>query len=109
LGNCQGICFLYGLTQSQNKQKDHHDKKIKKSKPFEMGEKVLYFKVTLDHSHSGKFIPKWRVPFIIQQVLPNGAYKLQTEDGQALRIPINGDLLKPYYESSMGMISFFPL
>jgi hypothetical protein len=86
------------ITQSQNKQKDHHDKSVKRSNQFEIGTKVLYFNVTLDHSHSGKFNPKWRGPFIIQQVLPHGAYKLQTLDGQSLSAPINGNLLKPYRE-----------
>ena len=91
------------ITQSQNKQKNRHDGTIKQSKSFKIGDQVLYFNVTLDHSHSGKFIPKWKGPFIIQQVLPNGAYKLQTEDEQSLRTPINGDLLKLYYKSSIGM------
>ena len=52
--------------------------------------------MTLDHSHSGKFKPKWRGPFKIQQVLPHGAYKLQTMDGQSLQTPVNGNLLKTY-------------
>src|ERR1044072_1408004 len=69
------------ITQSQNKRKNRHDGTIKQSKSFKIGDQVLYFNVTLDHSHSGKFIPKWKGPFIVQQVLPNGAYKLQTEDG----------------------------
>lgn len=86
------------IAQSQNKQKDHHDRKVKQSNQFEIGDKVLYFNVTLDHSHSGKFKPKWRGPFIIQQVLPHGAYKLQTLDGQSLPTPINGNLLKMYHE-----------
>jgi hypothetical protein len=43
------------ITQSQNKQKDQHDKKITRPNRFEVGTKVLYFNVTLDHSHSGKF------------------------------------------------------
>ena len=85
------------ITQSQNKQKDQHDKKITRPNRFEVGTKVLYFNVTLDHSHSGKFNPKWRGPFVIQQVLPHGAYKLQTLDGQSLSTPINGNLLKPYH------------
>ena len=86
------------ITQSQNKQKDRHDRKMEKSNQFRIGDKVLYFNVMLDHSHSGKFKPKWRGPFIIQQVLPHGAYKLQTMDGQSLQTPVNGNLLKEYHE-----------
>ena len=29
---------------------------------FMIGDKVLYFNVTLDHSHSGKFIPNGKDP-----------------------------------------------
>src|SRR5687767_3623971 len=68
------------IEKSQIKQKDHHDTTVKRSNQFEIGARVLYFNVTLDHSHSGKFNPKWRGPFIIQQVLPHGVYKLQTLD-----------------------------
>src|SRR5436309_11335875 len=65
---------------------------------FQIGDQVLYFNVTLDHSHSGKFNPKWKGPFIIQRILPNGAYTLATNEGQLLRTPINGNLLKLYHE-----------
>ena len=46
------------VLQAQIKQKDHHDKKLKRANQFKIGEKVLYFNVTLDQSHSGKFNPK---------------------------------------------------
>src|SRR5437763_7312262 len=86
------------VVQAQVKQKDHYDGKLKRSNQFKIGDKVLYFNVTLDQSHSGKFNPKWKGPFIIQQILLHGAYKLQTIDKQSLPTPINGNLLKYYYE-----------
>ena len=46
------------VTQAQVKQKDHHDGKLKWSNQFKIGDKVLYFNVILDQSHSGKFNPK---------------------------------------------------
>jgi Integrase zinc binding domain/Integrase core domain len=85
------------ITQSQSKQKDRHDRKLKKSHQFETGDQVLYFNVTLDQSHSGKFNPKWKGPFVIHQILPHGSYKLITIDGQILSTPINGNLLKLYH------------
>src|SRR4051794_35761375 len=85
------------ISQAQVKQKDRHDKNVKQKQTFQIGEKVLYFNVTLDQSHSGKFVPKWKGPFTIQQVLPHGAYKLNTMEGQPLDVPINGNLLKHYY------------
>ena len=86
------------ISQAQITQKDRHDKNVKQNKQFKIGDKVLYFNVTLDHSHSGKFNPKWKGPFIIKQVLPHGAYKLETTGKQSLPTPINGNLLKSYYE-----------
>ena len=65
---------------------------------FQIRDKVLYFNVILDHSHSGKFNPKWKGPYIVQEVLPNGAYKLKTSDNQLLPTPVNGNLLKHYKE-----------
>src|SRR3954449_554438 len=49
----------------QTKQKDFHDKKLKKPCDFQIGDKVLYFKVALDQSHSGKFNPKWKEPYYV--------------------------------------------
>ena len=86
------------IGHAQVKQKNKHDVKVHKPQGFEIGNKVLYFNVTLDHSHSGKFKPKWKGPFVIHQQLPNGAYKLITTDGQLIATPINGNLLKPYKE-----------
>ena len=57
---------------------------------------MLYFKIALDQSHSGKFNPKWKGPYYIYEVLPHGAYKLTTIKGRILKTPINGNLLKPY-------------
>jgi Integrase zinc binding domain/Integrase core domain len=86
------------IAQSQIKQKDRHDKTVTQPNQFQIGDKVLYFNVVLDQSHSGKFNPKWKGPFAIQQVLPHEAYKLQTMDGQSISTPINGNLLKAYHE-----------
>ena len=63
-----------------------------------IGDNVLYFNITLDHSHSEKFILKWKGPFIIHKILSNEAYKLCTKEGQLLQTPINRNLLKLYHE-----------
>ena len=86
------------VTQSQNKQKEKHGPILKCPTNFCIGEKVLYFKMAQDQSHSGKLNPKWKGPFYIHNVLPNGAYKLRTIEGQVLAAPVNGNLLKYYKE-----------
>jgi hypothetical protein len=86
------------IAQAQNKQKDRHDKTVARPNQFQIGDKVLYFNVVLDQSHSGKFNPKWKGPFSIKEVLPHEAYKLQSMEGQSILTPINGNLLKSYHE-----------
>ena len=84
------------VTVSQHKQKERHDRKMKRATNYQIGDKVLYFRVALDQSHSGKFNPKWEGPYYIYEVLPHGAYKLAAIEGRILKTPINGNLLKPY-------------
>ena len=85
------------VTKAQIKQKEQHDRKLKRSTTYQIGDKVLYFKVALDQSHSGKFNPKWEGPYYIYDVLPHGAYRLSTVDGQQIvDTPVNGSLLKLY-------------
>jgi hypothetical protein len=86
------------VLQAQAKQKDRHDAKLKKPTGFLIRDKVLYFKVAQDQSHSGKLNPKWKGPYYIHDVLPHGAYKLRTMEEQVLSAPINGNLLKTYHE-----------
>ena len=86
------------ITKAQTKQKKFHDDHIRKPHGFQIGDKVLYFKVALDQSHSGKLNPKWKGPYYVHQVLPNESYKLRTLEGQILAAPANGNLLKIYKE-----------
>jgi hypothetical protein len=87
------------VLQAQNKQKEKHGQITKNTLDFQIGDKVLYFKVAQDQSHSGKLNPKWTGPFYIHDVRPHGAYKLRTIEGQVLSAPVNGSLLKIYHES----------
>ena len=75
-----------------------HDRKIKKEINFSIGDKVLYFKAAQDQTHSGKLNPKWKGPYYIYNILPNGAYKLRNLEGGILAVPVNGNLLKQYFE-----------
>ena len=84
------------VLQSQDNQVKRHA--LKQVTKFQIGDKVLYFKVALDQSHSGKLNPKWKGPFYIHDLRPHGAYKLRTIEGQVLSAPVNGNLLKLYHE-----------
>ena len=86
------------VSQVQSKQKNCYDKTVKQSNQFQIGNRVLYFNVVLYQSYSGKFNPKWKGSYIIQQVLPHEVYKLQTMDEQLIMTPINGNLLKTYHQ-----------
>ena len=83
--------------KSQEKQKEYHDKKIKKRNKFEIGEKVLYFNAAKARQWSGKLDEKWKGPYFIHEILLNGSYKIKEIDGRILITPVNGELLKKYY------------
>ena len=73
-------------------------KRLKKEINFTIGDKVLYFKAAQDQTHSGKLNPKWKGPYYIHDILLNGAYKLRNLEGGILAVPVNGNLLKQYFE-----------
>jgi hypothetical protein len=83
--------------KSQIKQKEYHDKKIKKKSNFEIGEKVLYFNAAKEKQWSGKLEEKWKGPYYIHQIIMNGSYKIKELCGKVLITPVNGELLKKYY------------
>jgi hypothetical protein len=84
------------IIDQQTKQKDYHDKHIIREMNFQIGNKVLKYNAVKDKQWSGKLTPNWNGPYYIHNVLPHGAYKLRTMEGQVLKVPINGKLLKLY-------------
>ena len=83
--------------KSQQKQKEYFDTKIH-PETFEIGDKVWIQRKELEHSRSAKFEDKRIGPFIIQEKLNNGAYKLCDSKGKMLRNYYNSDRLAKYYE-----------
>ena len=84
------------IDQQQNKQKLYHDQQIKCDTKFEIGDKVLLYRAEKAKQWSGKLDEKWKGPYYIHIVQPNGSYKLRTLSGQVLKTPFNGRLLKSY-------------
>jgi len=82
----------------QDKQKQMYDKQIRHEYQFSAGEKVLYYKAPMDNQHSGKLLPKWKGPYYIHETCGNGAYRIRSADGKVIKSPVNGVLLKPYFE-----------
>src|SRR6266511_1044949 len=85
------------IKRSQEKQKEYHDKKIKKKHIFEIGEKVTYAKAAYFKQWSRKLEEKWKGPYYIHEILLNGSYSLKDKEGRILKTPVNGELLKKYY------------
>ena len=84
---------------AQSKQKEYYDKRIKKNHTeFKIGAKVLKFEASRENSRSGKLDDKWKGPFLIHDVQSNNVYKMKTLDGKVFKTPINGTLLKLYYD-----------
>ncbi|CAI2188589.1 13402_t:CDS:2, partial [Funneliformis geosporum] len=82
--------------KAQEKQKEYHDKKIKKTQYFKIGDKVLYYNAAKEKQWSGKLANKWKGPYYIHEVLLKGSYRLKEIEGQILKTPVNGIYLKRY-------------
>jgi hypothetical protein len=89
---------LYQISKEQQKQKERHDRQIKATDDFNIGEKVLVLDARKLGTHSHKLMPKWKGPYYIHATPKNGAYKLRELGGRVLASPINKSLLKPYHE-----------
>jgi hypothetical protein len=64
---------------------------------FFEGDLVLIYDQNKDPLGAGKFKPMWFKPFIIKEVLKNGAHRLVDFEGNALAETRNGLYLKKYY------------
>ncbi|XP_020421267.1 uncharacterized protein LOC109949604 [Prunus persica] len=75
-----------------------YNKRVK-NKSFEEGEIVWKAILPLGTHIAGygKWSPTWEGPFIINQILGMGAYRLQDRDGVVHFAPINGKWLKKFY------------
>ena len=85
----------------KNKQKTAHDKQMAKPKSFDIWQKVLYYEFAKMNQFLGKLEPKWKGPYRIHEVLINWSYKLREIDGWLLAKPVNGDLLKEYFDRQL--------
>ena len=86
------------IIKSQEKQKLYHDKKNKKKKNFQIGDKVLYYDAAKEKQWSGKLEEKWKGPYYIHEVIHKGSYKIKTIEGKIMKTPVNGELLKEYID-----------
>ena len=91
---------LNNIEQSQSKQKERFDSKLKKQKSFNIGDKVLLKDSAKEKQWSGKLDPKWKGPYYIHKIIGQGAYQLRTIDGQILKVPSNIINLKSYNDRS---------
>jgi hypothetical protein len=83
--------------RSQQKQKEYFDNKIRPEE-YRIGDKVWIQRKEIEKSRSAKFEDKRFGPFVIQEKLNNGAYKLRNNEGQVLQKYYNSDRLAKYYE-----------
>ena len=76
--------------------KAQFDKNVK-PRVFSEGDLVLLYDQESDKLGAGKFQSLWMGPYIVKQVLENGAYELVHYDGIPLAQPRNELYLKRYY------------
>ena len=72
-----------------------HDARLKGSKEFEEGQKVILYNSRLNH-FLGKLCTHWTGPFTIKHVYPYGVIELWGKDGSSFKV--NGHRVKRYEE-----------
>ncbi|KAL5552291.1 hypothetical protein UlMin_002467 [Ulmus minor] len=79
----------------KSRMKAVHDQKILR-KNFEQGNRVFLYDTRL-HFHPGKLRSRWKGPYIVKRVFPNGVVEIEDpSDGYVFRV--NGQRLKLYLE-----------
>lgn len=87
------------LSNYQQKMKSLFDKKAK-DRPLHPGDLVLRWDVRReDKGKHGKFDPLCFGPFRIAEERGNNTFLLENLDGELLELPVNGQLLKFYFQN----------
>ena len=66
------------------------------------GTQVLLYDTKTSQTHSKKFLPKWKGPFVIAEVLPFNNYRLVDLEGNLVPKPVNGNRVKIYRDVHKG-------
>lgn len=83
------------IYKEQEKTKLRHDRQIEEIQ-YKIGDMVLLYRSELRGKQ--KLAERWKGPYFVHEVLNNGAYKLRTQDGKVLKVPVNSDRLKLYHQ-----------
>ncbi|MCO5613463.1 hypothetical protein L7F22_067740 [Adiantum nelumboides] len=86
----------YYITQA-NKKREQFNNKVKEKK-LEEGMLVMRYDSRLDLSHSKKFLQRWKGPYVIFKKFKNGSYWLQDLSGKIHKYPVNGWILKEFFQ-----------
>ena len=91
--------FIVVFHQSieKKRQKIWHDRHIK-NKHFDVGGLVLMYDSKF-FKHPGKLKTHWLGPYIVEEIIDEGAMNLKNLDETPVRGLINGIRLKPYHDS----------
>ncbi len=89
---------IENIEKSQSNQKKYHDKKIKRKSDLNIKDKVLLYNATKAKQWSRKLEEKWKGPYYIYDKLLNRSYKFKDFRGNIIKTPINGKILKRYFD-----------
>ena len=83
-------CYQARLSRAFNKKV--------RPRSFQARDLVIVVQITIITTHciGNKFLSKWDVPYVVQEIYTNSTYKLVVENGSRIG-PINGNFLKRYY------------
>jgi hypothetical protein len=88
------------LSRMVNRQRSiarHFNSKVR-PRGFKVGDLVLRKVAVSDPRNVGKLKPNWEGPYLVQQEIRPGTYKLQGADGRAIPRVWNAQHLKRYYQ-----------
>ncbi|XP_015169343.1 uncharacterized protein [Solanum tuberosum] len=86
---CHGKLYQKRMARAYNKKV--------RPRRFEEGQLVLRCILPHQAEVKGKFSPNWKGPFIVKNVLSNGALYLADIEGKMIEMVINVDAVKRYY------------
>ena len=92
---------LEGIIRNKAAVAEWYNPRVRQKK-FEEGDLVwkVVFPIGIRDPSRGKWSPTWEGPYIVSEVLPNGAYRLIDEEGEEMTNPVNAKYLKKYYPSA---------
>ena len=99
---------MQNIVHAQERQKKQYDRKHNTNTTLNIGDKVLKENSRNQHRMGGKLDNRWTGPFIINEDLGKGRFRLKTVGGNPLKQTIHCARLKLYHDPASGQAALEP-